>query len=184
VAGLPGEAVRGIAQDPRQSPRLARRFGGNGREIHRNPLASSQRFEAAAPRLETHGLVGSDVALFPQHVGRRQRGVPAQGHLRDGREPPQRPGPVRQTADERGFGQVQLGGDRLHPTILPLLIQNEHAGRVAREGPLGERVHDEQRLHARDCTGRGHECSAETGTLVKTQARALRGIPFPHLDAL
>jgi hypothetical protein len=77
--------------------------------------------------------------MLEQHEGRGERGVPAQIHLGDRREPAQLVNGAGADQESR-LGEVVLGGDRLHrPGIRPAREQT-HGRRVAGKDPVGERV--------------------------------------------
>jgi hypothetical protein len=60
------------------------------------------------------------------------------------REPPDLP-PASARIDEGGLGQVHLARHELHRARVERLLRQEHGRRAAVEGPVGERVHLEER---------------------------------------
>ncbi len=79
---------------------------------------------------------------------RGERGVAAHVDFRGRGEPAQGPVGVpagRQRAGERGFGQVDLGGDLLEPGVRgEFPVEEQDPGGVAAEGAVGEGIDDSQ----------------------------------------
>ena len=79
----------GIAASSRASSagEVERPFDGFPGEVQLDPVGPAPGGERTAAGLEMRDLVGRDVGLFPEHVGRRQGGMSAQVDLGIRREP-------------------------------------------------------------------------------------------------
>src|SRR5687768_646621 len=80
------------------------------------------------------------MAVLPQHVCACERCVPTQRDFRQGREPPQAV-TVFLRKQERGFRQIHLERDVLHPFLCCSLLENADRGRIACKWLRGERIH-------------------------------------------
>ncbi len=110
-------------------------------------MVSASRDAASSPFHRVWNRAGSSVASPPVSQSAHALGegaVPAEQHLLRRREPPQ-PEPVGSGEDERGLGEVHLGGDRLQPEVVELGLEETDRGRVAPEGLGREDVDAEQR---------------------------------------
>ena len=89
-----------------------------------------------------------------QHVGARERRVPAELHLDLGREPAQAEA-VALGHEERGLGEVVLERDRLHGRGVEPRLEGHDGGRIAAEQPPRERVDlvDPELFHRRAIIG-------------------------------
>ena len=104
--------------------------GGGPGPVDRDRLDHARREvererAVGVPPAREHPAAGVEPGRAAEHVRRRQRGVTAQVDLGGGREPPQVVVAVGTRHHERGLGQVQLGGDRLHPRLGGGLGQEE-----------------------------------------------------------
>ena len=121
-------------------------------EVELHPVAPSRCGKRAAARLELRRSPAGEGIRLPEDVRAGQRRVAAQVDLDGGREPAQLEVPRLvgdHGPDERGLGEVHLGGHGLHPRRVRGRLEEAHRGRVAGEGAGRERVHMEK--------GRAHD---------------------------
>jgi hypothetical protein len=85
--------------------------------------------------------------LAPQDVRAGERRVTAELYFDGRREPAKRPLVVR-GQEERGFGEIHLGRDVLHPGVVTLAIEEAYRGRVSFERLRRECV-DLKELHSK-----------------------------------
>ena len=79
--------------------------------------------------------------VFPENVGRRQRGVTAEIDFARGSEPSQAEfRAARQPYGERRLGEVHLGRDVLHPSLVGGLGKHADGRGIAGERAVGECV--------------------------------------------
>ena len=110
-------------------------------EVQLDPVRSAPRGERTAAGLEMRDLVGRDVGLFPEHVGRRQGGMPAKVDLGIRREPAElEPGLAVEPMREGRLREVHLGRDILHPSRVRRFGQDADRRGIAGEATIGERV--------------------------------------------
>ncbi len=109
-------------------------------------IRSSARVHVSTPlavwnRTDT----SSGTQPLPEHVRAREGGVTAEVDLDRRREPPQ-PELGARGADERGLGEVHLGGDRLHPLGVGAgASSRQTAAGLPANAVVRERVDHEQR---------------------------------------
>jgi hypothetical protein len=122
------------------------RRGGGEVELDLAVLLAGDQ-DAAAGR-EADLAAGGPFALLPERVRARQGGVPAQRDLGLGGEPAERQLAATIAGVHEGrLGEVHLGGDRLHPLVVDLAVEQADRRRVAAERPVGEGV-DLEQLHS------------------------------------
>ena len=99
--------------------------------------------EQAGGRLEGE-WVGRCPAL-PQHVGRGQRPMAAEGELRGRGEPSEPKQAVARRREEGRRRLMKLGADALHPCLSGEPVEQADGRRVPRERPFREGVDEVQR---------------------------------------
>src|SRR5579864_6575390 len=115
-------------------------------KIHLNPIAALVCREQSAACVEPRLLVRIQVALLPECMRARQRGVAAQIHFAGWSEPAQVE-PVGLAHQERGFREIHLACHVLHPGGIAPRGQNTDCRRITRERLGSESVdlNDRQR---------------------------------------
>src|SRR5713226_112843 len=88
------------------------------------------------------------MALFPEHMRARQRGMSTQVHFHGGREPAQMKA-ILLPMQKGGLGQVHLLCHLLHPLHISWLWQDTDCRWIAPKGGIRKRIHLRNRLSHR-----------------------------------
>jgi hypothetical protein len=117
--------------------------------IELDVVAMPRRFQDTAAGSELDFFIRFGQGLFPDHMSRSQRGMPAEIDFHLGREPAQLEARRGLPDEERCLGKVHLRGNALQPAGLLPGRQEADGGRIAGKRPIGERVNMKQ--------GNGHK---------------------------
>ena len=110
-------------------------------KIKLDALEAASCGQEAAPRLEPRRLASGQEPFLPQDMGRGQRGMAAEVHLRVGGKPAKakRRFPIELT-DVGRLREIHFRGHILHPSFLGWLGQDADGRGISTEAAIGESV--------------------------------------------